>query len=390
METLQSAGSLMTRKVFNGFLVSFIIICVALCTTASGEDNSIKLGIYLPMSGSSSVYGQAVYQGIKVAHTIRPTVLNRPVELILADTMSKKMEAANAVEMLIKTDNVRAIIGEATTNGTIAGAAIADWSKIPMVSPTTTNPHITHNRTYIFRVCFNDTFQGEAAADYAYKTLGARKAAVIIDIAQDYSVGLANVFERAFMSRGGRVVSHTYFRTSDQDFTMQLQAVMAAKPDVLYMPNYFQEVAKACRQAKKLGINVPIISADGVQTKELLELGGDDVEGLIFTGHFDKSLAVTPLARQYLNHFAAATGKDAGPYEVLGADAYFVLIDAIERAKSVRSTKIRSALALTNGFKGVSGVITIGSDGNAVKNLVFMQVKEGTFQHLTTVNPIDR
>ncbi len=136
-----------------------------------------------------------------------------------------------------------------------------------------------------------------------------------------------------------------------------------------------------------MGLNVSIISADGVQTKGLIELGGDDVEGLIFTGHFDKSLAVTPLANHFLNHFTAAIGKEAGPYEVLGADAYFVLIDAIERAKSFRGTKIRNALAHTNGFKGVSGVITIGSNGDAVKNLVFLQVKEGTFRYLKTVNP---
>ena len=380
----------MARKVFNGFLVSFIFVCVALCTPAASKANSVKLGIYLPMSGSSSVYGQAVFQGIKVAHTMRPTVLNRQVELILADTRSDKMEAANAVDKLIKTDQVRAIIGEATTTGTLAGAAIADWAKIPMVSPTTTTPLLTYKRTYIFRVCFTDTFQGEVAAAYAYETLGARKAAVMIDVAQDYSVGLANVFERAFMNRGGKIVSHTYCQTSDQDFTMQLQAIMAAKPDVLYMPNYFREVAGACRQAKKLGLNVSIVSADGVQTNELIELGGNDVEGLIFTGHFDKSLAVTPMAKQYLNHFTAATGKEAGPYEVLGADAYFVLIDAIERAKSFRGIKIRNALAHTNGFKGVSGVITIGSDGNAIKSLVFMQVKEGTFRYLATVKPEDQ
>lgn len=377
----------MVRKLLNGSLVSFIFICIAVCLPALSTASSVKLGVYLPMSGSSSVYGKAVYQGITVAHTIRPTVLNRQVELVLVDTMSEKMEAANAVNKLIKTDHVRAIIGEATTNGTLAGAAIADWAKIPMVSPTTTNPLITKNRTYIFRVCFTDTFQGEVAAAYAYETLGARKAAVLIDIAQDYSVGLANVFERTFMNKGGKIVSHTYCQTSDQDFTMQLQAIMAAKPDVLYMPNYFREVARACRQAKKLGLNVSIISADGVQTKGLIELGGDDVEGLIFTGHFDKSLAVTPLAKHFLNHFTAAIGKEAGPYEVLGADAYFVLIDAIERAKSFRGTKIRNALAHTNGFKGVSGVITIGSNGDAVKNIVFLQVKEGTFRYLKTVNP---
>lgn len=380
----------MVRKVFNGFLISVILTYVVVCTPSLGKASSVKLGIYLPMSGSSSVYGKAVYRGIEVAHTMRATVLNRKVELILADTTSDKMKAANAVEKLITTDHVRAIIGGATTNGTLAGAAIADRAKIPMVSPTTTNPSITQDKMYIFRVCFIDTFQGKAAAAYAYETLGARKAAVMIDIAQDYSIDLANVFEREFMDKGGKIVSHTYCQTSDQDFTMQLQAIMAAKPDVLYLPNYFREVARVCRQAKKLGLNVSIISADGVQTEELLDLGGNDVEGLIFTGHFDKSLAATPMAKRYLNYFMEETGKEAGPYEVLGADAYFVILDAIERAQSFRSVKIRNALARTKGFKGVSGVITIGSNGNAIKSLVFMQIKEGAFRHLKTVNPKNR
>jgi branched-chain amino acid transport system substrate-binding protein len=381
-------GLRMAHKIFKSFLTIFIVLAAALFSTSSPcWASSVKIGVFLPLSGQSSAPGQSILQGIKVAHTLHPTVLNRTVELVTVDTMSDRMKAANAVERLIKSDHVRAIIGEATTNGTLAGAAIADWSKIPMISPATTSPSITRNRTYVFRTCFNDTLQGEAAAAYVYETLGARKAAVMLDIAQDYSIGLANAFERAFMNRGGSIVSHTYCQTWDQDFTTQLQAVMAAKPDVLYMPNYYQEVSETCRQAKKLGLNISMISGNAVQTNELLERGASDVDGLIFTGHFDTSLADTAMAKQYLNRFSAATGQEANPYAVLGADAYFVLIDAIERAKSLRPYKIRQALAHTDGFQGVSGGITIGNDGNAIKNIVFMQVKDGTFRHLTTVNP---
>jgi branched-chain amino acid transport system substrate-binding protein len=377
----------MALKAGTPVLIFSIVLAATLLFSPPCGAAPVKIGIFLPLSGQSSAHGLSILQGIKVAHTLQPTVLNRTVELITVDTMSDRMNAASAVERLIKKDHVRAVIGEATTTGTLAGAAIADWAKIPMISPVTTSPSVTRNRTYAFRSCFTDTLQGEAAADYAYETLSARRAAVMLDIAQEYSIALANAFEQTFMNRGGSIVSHTYCQTGDKDFTTQLQAVMAAKPDVLYIPNFFQEIIKTCRQAKNLGLNISMLSGHAVQTEELLEQGAGDVDGLIFTGHFDISLAATAMATQFLNRFSAVTGKKADVHAVLGADSYLVLIDAIERAKSLRGYKIRHALAHTSGFQGISGTISIENDGNAKKNIVFMQVKDGTFQYLTTVNP---
>jgi branched-chain amino acid transport system substrate-binding protein len=375
------------KKILGCGLLVIFILC-ALFTAAAGiESKIIKIGVYLPISGSTDTYGQAIYQGIKVAHKMRPWVLGKNVEIVLADTKSDITETARAVDRLIKKNKVQALIGEATNANTIAGAAIADAAGIPMVTPTATSPRVIDDRRSVFRVCFTDTFQGEAAAHYAYDTIKARKAAVMIDIAQDYSIGLATAFERTFMRKGGKIVAHTYCQTMDQDFTLQLSEIVAAKPDVLYLPNYYREVALVCKQLAVLGLNTIIIAAESSQTKELLEIGGKDVEQVIFTNHFAIEAATTHGAQEYLTKYQAETGQDAGAYEVLGADAYFVILNAVERAKSLGAPSIRRSLSNTRNFKGVSGIINIGSDGNAVRSLVFMHVKNGAFSYLATYNP---
>ncbi|HPC73153.1 MAG TPA: ABC transporter substrate-binding protein [Syntrophales bacterium] len=351
------------------------------------DKDTVRIGCWLPMTGGVAAYGQMEYAGVQVAREMKPTVLGKKVELFLADTKSDKIEAATAMDRLLKKNKVHAVIGEAISGNTMAGAPIADKAKIPVVAPTATNPLVTQNREYIFRVCFIDPFQGEVAAKYAYNTMKARRAALIVDIAQDYCVGLANFFTKSFTKLGGKVVATTYCQTGDQDFTAQLSAIMAAKPDFLYLPNYYTEDALVCKQAEELGLKVPVMSADGAQAPELLSIGGKAVEGFLFTGHFAKEAAKTDIAKKYIAAYEKKTGKEASGFDALGADAYFAILDAMERAKSTDGPKVRAALANTKNFKGVSGVINIGPDGNAVKSMVILQVKNGKFQYLTTVNP---
>jgi len=370
-------------------LICLIVLSLVLCFSVPvfAAKSTVRIGVYLPMTGPVAAYGQMEWGGIQTANKLMPKVLGKKVELFLVDTKSGKIEAANAVDKLIKKNKVHAIIGEDISGNTLAGGAIADKAKKPMISFTATNPLVTQNREYVFRVCFIDSFQGEMAAKYAYEKLGARKAAILVDIEQDYCIGLANFFAKSFIRHGGKVVSMAYCRTLDQDFTIQISSIMAAKPDVLYMPNNYTEVALACKQAVKLGLNVPIISADKAQTKELIKIGGKDVEGTIFTGHFAREAAVTDIARKYIETYEKETGKEASAFDALGADAYFVLMDAIKRAKSVKGKNIRNALASTKNFKGVSGIINIGKDGDAVRSLVLVHVKDGTFRYLATYNP---
>ncbi|MDP2992013.1 MAG: ABC transporter substrate-binding protein, partial [Deltaproteobacteria bacterium] len=306
---------------------------------------------------------------------------------VLVDEKSDRIEAANAVSRLLKKEKVKAIIGSATSSNTMAGSALSEKAKIPMVSPTATLPLVTQNKKYVFRVCFIDSFQGEAAARFAYQNLGARRVAVIVDRAQDYCVGLASYFKKAFTRLGGKIVSMAYCQTGDQDFSAQLTSIPASQPDLLYLPNYYAEDALIARQAQELGLNIPILSADGAQAPELITIGGKAVEGLYLLAHFAPEGAATPLAKEFMQLFKKTRHEETSGFHALGADAYFVLLVAIKRAGRTDGDAIRAALASTRGFGGVSGIIKIGPDGNAVKSAVILQVRGGQFKYLTIVKP---
>ncbi len=379
----------MIRKLIRWGLV-FVMSCLCLgCFLPSlgVASQSIRIGVYLPMTGPVAAFGQMEWAGIQVAHQMRPTVLGRKVELLLVDEKSDRIEAANTVSRLLKKEGVQAIIGSATSSNTMAGAALSEKAKIPMISPTATLPLVTQNRKFVFRVCFIDSFQGEAAAMFAYENLKARRVAIVVDRAQDYCVGLATYFKRAFTALGGKVVSMVYCQTGDQDFSAQLTGIRSAQPDLIYLPNYYTEDALIARQARELGLRVPILSADGAQAPELIKIGGQAVEGLYLLAHFAPEGATTALAKEFMGVFKKTKREETSGFHALGADAYFVLLDAIGRAGSTDGAAIRTALGSTSNFGGVSGVIGIGPDGNAKKNAVILQVRGGQFKYLTVVKP---
>lgn len=349
--------------------------------------DTIKIGAYLPMTGAVAAYGQMEWDGIQIANEIKPTVLGKKIELVLVDTKSDKIEAANAVSRLVEKEKVVGILGEAISGNSMAGNPISEAAKIVSVSPTATNPLVTQGKQYAFRACFIDPFQGEVAARFAVNDLKAKTAAVIIDIAQDYCVGLANFFVKEFVKLGGKVVSTTYIQTGDQDFSAQLSSVQAAKPDIIYAPNYYTEDALMAKQARDLGINVPILTGDGAQADELIQIGGKAVEEMYFTGHFHKQAATTELAKEYIKRFEAKKGKEADAFGALAADAYFLLLEAIEKAGSTDGTKIREAMVAIKNFPAVSGFITMQENGNPIKSMVINKVQDGKFVYVTTVNP---
>lgn len=349
--------------------------------------DTIKLGAYLPMTGAVAAYGQMEWDGIQIAKEMEPKVLGKTIDVVLVDTKSDKIEAANAVTLLVEKEKVVGIIGEAISGNTMAGNPISEAAKVPSVSPTATNPLVNQGKEYAFRACFIDPFQGEVAARFAQKELKAQTAAVVIDIAQDYCVGLGNFFVKEFVKNGGKIVSTTYIQTGDQDFSAQLSAIQAAKPDVIYAPNYYTEDALMAKQARDLGIKAPILTGDGAQADALIEIGKEAVEGMYFTGHFHKEAATTERAKEYIKLYEKKFGKEADAFGALGADAYFLLVDAIKRAGSTDPTKVREALANTKDFQGVSGLITMGPNGNPIKSMVINKVANGKFAYVTTVNP---
>jgi len=379
----------MKKILIGAVILSVIVGAVALMSCKPKEavlPNAI--GGFLPMTGAVAAYGQDAKAGIEIAMEMKPEVLGKKLNFVIADTKSDKIEAANAMSRLIEKDKVFAVIGEMISGDTMAGAPIAEKAMIPVVSPTATNPLVTQDKKYIFRVCFIDPVQGDIAAKYAFNTLKAKKAALIVDKSQDYCVGLAKFFKDAFTKLGGQIVAETFCVTEDKDFSAQLSTIKPTRPDVIYAPNYYSPVALFTKQARELGVKAPVLSGDGAQADELIQIGGKEVEGVAFTGHFHPQATTTDLAKDWLARFEKKyPGKQPNAFHALGADAYFVLLDAITRANSMKGESIRAALATTKDFPAISGKLSIGEDGNAVKPMVINVVKNGKFEYLTTVNP---
>lgn len=372
-------------------LRSTVVLAVALLLMAgvgicSAAEN-IKLGVYLPMTGGVAAYGEMEWAGIQIAKEMEPDVLGKKIEMVLVDTKSDKIESANAVTLLVEKEKVVGILGEAISGNTMAGNPISEAAKIPSVSPTATNPLVNQGKQYAFRACFIDPFQGEVAARFARDNLKAQTAAVVIDSAQDYSVGLAKFFEKEFEKLGGKIVSKTYIQSGDQDFSAQLSTIQASKPDVIYAPNYYTEDALMAKQARDLGLKQPILTGDGAQADALIQIGGAAVENMYFTAHFHKQGASTERAKEYIKRYEEKYKKDADAFGALGADAYFLLMDAIKRAGATDGDKVRGELSKTKGFGAVSGTITMGENGNPIKSMVINKVEGGKFTYVTTINP---
>lgn len=369
-------------KIFSGTL-ALVLGLTLLAWTA----DPIPIGAYLPMTGDVAAYGQMGWSGIQAAHSMEPEVLGRPVVLKLVDTKSDKVDAATAVSRLIEREKVVAIIGEMISGNTIAGSDFTERYEIPMVSPTATNPLVTLNKKYVFRVCFIDPDQGAIAAKLAQDTLKAKTAAVIYDISQDYCVALADFFKKGFERLGGKIVAETMFKTGDRDFTPQLSRVQSVKPDIIYAPVYYTECALIANQAREMGLNVPILTGDGAQAPELLKLGGKAVEDVYFTAHFHPDMIETQRGKKFMELYKKKTGKDLDAFSAMAADAYLIVLDAIRRAGSADSKKIREALVSTKDFEGVTGRITLKPDGNAIKAMVINKVKDGKFVYVKTIYP---
>jgi branched-chain amino acid transport system substrate-binding protein len=378
------------KKILIGAVILLVIVVVAVLFLRKPSVTLVPnaIGGFLPMTGAVAAYGQDAKAGIEIAMEMKPEVLGKKLNFVIADTKSDKIEAANAMSRLIEKDKVFAVIGEMISGDTMAGAPIAEKAMIPVVSPTATNPLVTQDKKYIFRVCFIDPVQGDIAAKYAFNTLKAKKAALIVDKSQDYCVGLAKFFKDAFTQLGGKIVAETFCVTEDKDFSAQLSTIKPTNPDVIYAPNYYSPVALFTKQARELGVKAPVLAGDGAQADELIQIGGKEVEGVAFTGHFHPQATTTDLAKDWIARFEKKyPGKQPNAFHALGADAYFVLLDAITRANSMKGENIRAALATTKDFPAISGKLSIGEDGNAVKPMVINVVKGGKFEYLTTVNP---
>ncbi|MFH1034722.1 MAG: ABC transporter substrate-binding protein [Pseudomonadota bacterium] len=367
-------------------ILCLVLLAALWATSGALAAEPLKLGVLFPMTGANAPYGQNALRGLKLAVEARPQALGRTVEIVVVDNKSDKVEATNGANRLIQHDKVTAIIGPLSSSNALAAAPVCESAGLPMISPWATNPLVTQGKKFAFRVCFIDPFQGQVGANFAFKNLKAKTAAIMVDIAQDYCVGIASYFEKAFKALGGQVLIKTSYSSGDQDFSAQLLAIKAKNPDLIYVPAYFAEGALIARQARELGLPQPMLGGDASQADELIKIGGPAVEGLSFTTHFDENGVTTQSGQSFVKAYRAKYNEAPDSCSALSYDAYNVLLDAMEKAKSAQAGAVVPVLEQTKDFPGVTGVLSL-VEHNAVKPAVILKVQGGKFVYVATVNP---
>lgn len=361
------------------------------CSKPAEVADTIKIGVFEPITGANAGGGALEVEGVKLANKLYPEVLGKKVELVIVDNKSDKVEAANAAARLVEKEKVVAIIGSWGSSLSMAAGDIVKNAKIPTVGASCTNPLVTLNNDYYFRVCFIDPFQGTVMANYAFNKLGAKKAAIIQEVSNDYSVGLAKFFVDAFKELTGDdncIVATSNYNTGDQDFTAQLTNIKAANPEVIFAPGNFTESALLISQAKQLGMDVPMIGGDTWETPEFIDIGKDAVEGAVFSTFFATEQPITSESKVFLDEYRKEYNKEPAAVTALGYDAYILILDAIEKANSAEPGAIRDEIAKTANFEGSAGFVTLDENGDAVKDAVIKVVKDGKFTYMDTVKPI--
>ena len=367
-----------------------LVIATALgCGRKEAARSEIPIGEYSSMTGTTATFGQSTDQAIRMAvEEINRAggVLGKSIRLCLEDDQSRPEEAATAVTKLINQYHVVAMLGEASSSRSLAAAPICQANRVPMVSPSSTNPRVTQIGDYIFRVCFTDSFAGAVMARFAARRLKLTRVAVLTDVRNDYSVGLHAFFRDEFRSLGGEIVAEQSYSEGDSDFHAQLTQIRSAAPEAIYIPGYYTEVGTIARQARELGIRVPLLGGDGWDSPKLWEIGGDALNGCYLANHYSVD-DPSPDVRRFVAEYRKRYGAVPDALAALGYDAARILFDAMRRAGSASPEKLRDALARTKDFPGVSGRITLNADRNPVKPAVVLRVENGRFVYVETMNP---
>jgi branched-chain amino acid transport system substrate-binding protein len=350
----------------------------------------ILIGEYGDLTGATAAFGTSTRDGIALAvdeANKAGGVLGKKIQIQLENNNGKPDETTQVVKKLIDQDNVLAVLGEVASSRSKMGAAVCQASGVPMITPTSTNPSVTKIGNYIFRTCFIDPFQGTVCARFAAQNLKSKRAAILTDTANAYSVGLTDFFKKEFTKGGGQIVAEENYKEKDQQFGSQLNNIKAANPDAIFIPGYYQDVATIAKQARDAGLDQPMFGGDGWDDPDLVKLGGDAVRNCYFTTHAAEDSG-DPRMKQFATKFRAFhKGKSPGALAAVAYDAANIMFAAIKKAGGTDRDKIREAIASTTKFPGVTGDITIDKDRNAVKQVVILQVKDDKFKYVATIKP---
>ncbi|MBK8181818.1 MAG: ABC transporter substrate-binding protein [Candidatus Competibacteraceae bacterium] len=368
--------------------------------SASAAEKTLKLGVIAELTGDMPAVGtscknaaEMAVKEINAAGGVQVGKQKMKVELVVEDNAGKADQSAAAAQKLITQDEVLAIVGPNASRYAIPASEIAESSETVLITPWSTNPKTTLDATtnqpkkYVFRACFIDPFQGGVLAKFALENLKAKNAAVLYDVASDYNKGIAEVFKANYEKLGGKVVAFETYTTNDKDFSAQLTKIKDAKPDVIFLPNYYSEVPLQVQQAKRLGITVPFIGSDSWGSNELLTLGGADLNGYYFSTHYAADNAA-PVAKKFIEDYEKTYGAKPDDVAALTYDAFGLLFGSIKSAGKADREAIRAALSTLPSYKGVTGDMKFTADSrDPIKSAVILQIKDTKFTYFTNANP---
>lgn len=387
---------ILRRTLISGLCATALASAVGCKKTSEGsgsgntaDASEIVIGHYASMTGSTAHFGQDTDRGVRLAieeANATGGVLGKKLKLVTLDDRGDSAEAANAVSRLIDVEKVSAVLGEVASSLSLAGGRVAQRRKIPMISPTSTNPKVTEVGDYIFRVCFIDPFQGKVMATFARNNLKVDKVAILKDVKNDYSIGLADAFQKAFTAAGGTIVAEQSYSQGDTDFSAQVTAIRGTQAQAVFVPGYYSEVGTIARTADRLGLKVPLLGGDGWDSPDLFKIGGDAINGSYFSDHFAPDVA-TQKSQAFVANFTKKYGQAPTGLGALGYEAALVLMDAIKRAGKAEPSAIRDAIAGTKDFEGVTGKITIDAQRNPEKSAVVLKVDGGKAKFETSIAP---
>jgi branched-chain amino acid transport system substrate-binding protein len=353
------------------------------------SSGDIPVGVYGALTGSEAAFGTSTVNGVRIAAdeiNAAGGVLGRKIRLVVEDDQGRAEEAASVVTKLITSDGVVALIGENSSNQSLAAAPIAQSNGVPMISPSSTNPSVTEKGDFIFRVCFTDPYQGKALASFARTNLKLGAVAILVDKKNDYSVGLAGVFRKEFEALGGKIANEQSYSGGDTEFRPQLTTIRGWYPQAVFIPGFYTEVGQIAIQARDLGFMGPLIGGDGWDSPVVIQIGGKAIEGSYFSDHYFVG-ETRPVVQKFVAEYEKRHGRKPEATAALGYDALYLWANAAKRAGSVDKKLVRDQIATASNYEGVAGTITMGPDRNPIKPVAMIKIENGQMNFAGWVKP---
>ena len=399
----------MKRSILAPLVLACSLATLAGCG-ASGQEK-IVVGEYGSLTGTDATFGGSTRDGVQVAWDELAAQGGKIGGLTVGeitpnDDEGKAEEAATAVQKIVNQDQAVAVIGEVASSRSLAAAPICQNAGVPMISPSSTNPEVTKQGDYIFRVCFLDDFQGWVMANFTAGNLKLKKVAILWDVKSDYSKGLKQYFTTAFTGMGGTIVGDQSYSSGDQDFRAQLTSLKAKNPEAIFVPGYYTEAGLIARQAREIGFKGPLLGGDGWESSKLIEIGGDAMNGCYYSNHWALDAPDTNL-KNFVAEYKKKFNTDPDAIAGLAYDATRILFQAMRRLyaedpktfaglssknagtdlRKQATAKLRDMIAQTKNYPGATGQITIDPNRNASKPAVVIEIKDGKKMFNTTTYP---